>query len=169
MHANRVLLLSAAVGSLVVGWACGGKEDRSHASAARAVTPPPAAAPVRTTSAPKSSTKRAPAPTKPTKKPTTKTSNKSSGSALTLKVPEAHLPPAGQCRIWKEGATPFQQPQSRSCDGIVAMAPAGSMILERPSKDSKVIRVRYVDASKAGHVVLVRVFDAATGKYLREG
>ena len=166
MFANRVLLLSAAV----LVWGCGGKKDRAEAAASRAATP----APVRTSSAPTSTTKRA-APTstaaKPgatTTKPVAKSSNKSAGSSMALKVPEAHLPPAGQCRIWKDGTTIFNQPQARSCDGIVKIAPAASMVLERPSKDTKIVRVRYIDSSRSGHVVRVRVFEAATGKYLRD-
>ena len=81
-----------------------------------------------------------------------------------LKVPASSLPPVGKCRIWKTGAS--AQAQSRSCDGIVATAPAGSMILDRASKtETKVVRVRYVDAKKAGQVVKVRVF-TTSGKYL---
>jgi hypothetical protein len=85
---------------------------------------------------------------------------------LVLQVPQAHLPPPGQCRVWKAGASAYQQPQARSCDGITPTAPAGSMILYRSSKEPKIVRVRYVDPHKAGLVVRVRLFDAASGKYL---
>jgi len=41
------------------------------------------------------------------------------------------------------------------------------MILDRASKtETKVVRVRYVDAKKAGQVVKVRVFTVPSGKYL---
>ena len=164
MVANRMLLVSVVVGGLLVG--CG-KEKRAEEAQ------PPAASPAPPAAIRKPAAKRAGRPaSKPAAKPSTKTaakpSTKPASSALVLGVPEAHLPPAGQCRIWKAGATPFQQPQSRSCDGIVPTAPAGSMVLERPGKDSKVIRVRYIDAYKAGHVAGVRVFDATSGKYLRD-
>jgi hypothetical protein len=182
MFANRMLLLSAALGSVLM--ACG-HDDRADAAGtpvARSATSAsltPTAPPVRAT-APKRVAKRAPASgagRKPTARPAARPAAKpvgkptvKSGSemALVLKVPEAHLPPAGQCRIWKEGATPFQQPQARSCEGITPTAPAGSMILYRPSKETKIVRVRYVDAHRAGVVVRVRVFDAVTGKYLRD-
>jgi hypothetical protein len=172
MLANRVLLFSAALGSLLGG--CG-HSDRAEAARKPAATSVPTVA-ARREAAPKRAAKRAPASSgarrtaaKPAAKPAAKGAGKASSSAVVvLKVPEAHLPPAGQCRIWKEGASPFQQPQARSCDGIVATAPAGSMILYRPSKDRKIVRVRYVDAHRAGVVVRVRVFDAATGKYLRD-
>ena len=92
-----------------------------------------------------------------------------SGGGLMLGVPEAHLPPAGQCRIWKAGVSAYKQPQATSCDGITKHAAAGSMVLERRTKDPKVIRVRYIDPKKEGHVVKTRIFDVATRKYLKDG
>jgi hypothetical protein len=175
MFANRVLLLSAAVGLLV---GCG-HDDRANAApkapanssaaaAAPAVAPKRVAKPAAKHAAKSAVKPAAKAAAKPATKSTVKPATKSASSALTLKVPEAHLPPAGQCRIWKEGVSVFKQPQATGCDGIVATAPAGSMILERSSKDTKLVRVRYVDANRAGHVVRVRVFDAVTGKYVRD-
>jgi hypothetical protein len=169
MFANRVLLFSAALSSLLAG--CSHK-DRAEAARRTAATSAPTVAPTAAAgrdAAPKHAAKRAPpsnAARHTAAKPVAKPASKSSG--LVLKVPEAHLPPEGQCRIWKEDTSPFQQPQARSCDGIVATAPAGSIILYRPSKDKKIVRVRYIDAHRAGVVVRVRVFDAATGKYLRD-
>jgi len=165
MFANRVLLFSAALSSLLAG-CC--HKDRADAARRTAATSAPTVAPTAAAgrdAAPKHAAKRAP-PSNAARHTAAKPASKSSG--LVLKVPEAHLPPEGQCRIWKEGSSPFQQPQARSCDGIVATAPAGSMILYRPSKDKKIVRVRYIDAHRAGVVVRVRVFDAATGKYLRD-
>jgi hypothetical protein len=175
MFATRVWLLSAAMGSLLVGCS---HDDRANAA-------PKATASAAPIAVSKPAAKRAPASggavktaakpaTKPAAKPVAKAPTKPAakaapaGAVLVLKVPEAHLPPAGQCRIWKEDATAFQQPQARSCSGITPTAPAGSMILERPSKDTKIVRVRYIDAHRAGVVVRVRVFDASTGKYLRD-
>jgi hypothetical protein len=171
MFANRMLLLSAALGSLLVGCS---NDDRAHAAPIVVANPAPTAAPVRDV-APKRAAKRAPASSgarhaaaKPAAKLAGKPAAKLATSDLVLKVPEAHLPPAGQCRIWKGGASAFEQPQARSCEGIVPTAPAGSMILYRPWKETKIVRVRYVDARRAGLVVRVRVFDAFSGKYLRD-
>ena len=163
MFANRVVLLSAALGSLVVG--CG-HDDRANAAPRAAASPASAAHPARHVE-PKTAAKKAPT-SSVVRHAAAKPTAKSATGALVLKVPEAHLPPAGQCRVWKEGTSVFQQPQARSCDGIVATAPAGSMILDRPSKDTKIVRVRYIDAHRGGHVVRVRVFEAASGKYLRD-
>jgi hypothetical protein len=164
MFANRLLVLGALCG-LVVG--CG-HDDRANAVVKAPASPPPAAAPV---AAPKHAAKQAPRQTTVrhvAAKPAAKPAVKSTSNALALNVPEAHLPPAGQCRIWKQGTSVFKQPQAESCDGITRAAPAGSMILERSAKDTKLVRVRYVDASRAGHVVRVRVFEAASGKYVRD-
>jgi len=109
-----------------------------------------------------------PAKSMTTTRTTIKTTTTKASTGLVLRVPEAHLPPPGQCRIWNDGKTPFQQPQPQSCDGITRAAPANSMIIDRPEKDTKIVRVRYIGAH-AGQVVRVRLFDAASGKYLRDG
>jgi hypothetical protein len=88
-------------------------------------------------------------------------------TAVTLGVPPGHLPPPGRCRLWLPDTPPGRQPAARSCDGIGIRAPIGSMIVHRPTADKKVVRVRYVDAHRAGVVIAVRVFDAVTGAYLR--
>jgi hypothetical protein len=167
MLANRMLLLSGALASLLVG--CG-KDDRANAA--------PSAAPV-SAAAPKPAAKRATTSgtvvktaakptTKPAAKATTKPATKPSTAVLALKIPQSQLPPPGQCRIWKEGTTASQQPHARSCAGITPTAPAGSMVLYRTAKEPKIVRVGYIDAKHAGMVVRVRVFDAGTGKYLRD-
>jgi outer membrane murein-binding lipoprotein Lpp len=168
MLANRILLFSAALGSLLAGCS---HTDRADAARKPAATSVPTVA-ARRDAAPKRAAKRAP-PSSAARRTAAKRAAKpgakpAATGGLVLKVPEAHLPPAGQCRIWREDTSPFQQPQARSCDHILATAPAGSMILYRPSNDRKIVRVRYVDAHRAGVVVRVRVFEAATGKYLRD-
>lgn len=89
-------------------------------------------------------------------------------TAVTLGVPPGHLPPPGQCRAWMPGTPPGRQARPRSCDGILATAPAGSMILYRPGRDRKIVRVRYVDDRRPGVVVRIRIFEAESGKFVRE-
>lgn len=90
-------------------------------------------------------------------------------TAVTLGVPPGHLPPPGECRVWVPGVPPGQQRHpARSCSGILATAPAGSFVIYRPTRDRKVVRVRYLDSHRAGVVIAVRVFDAASGKFLRD-
>ncbi len=86
----------------------------------------------------------------------------------TLGVPPGHLPPIGQCRIWIPGRPAGRQARARSCDGIVAAAPAGAWILYRPGENRRIVRVRYVDQTRAGIVIRIRLFEAATGELLSE-
>ncbi len=88
-------------------------------------------------------------------------------TAASLGVSPGHLPPAGQCRIWLKDMPPGQQARSRSCEGIVAEAPAGSMVLEG-MEDKKHVRVHYIDARRAGTVARVVVFEASSGKFVRQ-
>ena len=95
-------------------------------------------------------------------------SERGPSTAATLGVPPGHLPPPGQCRIWIPGRPPGRQARARSCEGIAAAAPAGAWILYRPGTDRRVIHVRYVDERRSGIVIRIRVFDAASGAFLRE-
>ena len=85
-----------------------------------------------------------------------------------LDVPPGQFPPLGQCRIWIPGRPPGRQERARSCDEIESGAPAGAWILQRPSGNRRIVRVRYVHATRAGVVVRIRLFDAATRRFLRE-
>jgi hypothetical protein len=86
-------------------------------------------------------------------------------TAVTLGIPPGHLPRPGRCRLWLPGTPPGHQPAARPCNGIDVRAPVGSMIVYRP--DETIVQVRYVDAQHPGVVIAVRVFDAATGVFLR--
>ena len=83
-----------------------------------------------------------------------------------LGIPPGHLPPPGKCRVWIRGRPPGHQPPPADCDRILAAAPAGALILHRPERG--LVRVRYLDERKPGVVIRVRVFEAETGKFLRE-
>ena len=89
---------------------------------------------------------------------------------VTLDIPPGHLPELGECRVWVPGLPPGQQakPKSRSCDGILSVAPAASWVLYRPANDRNVLHVRMIDERRAGVVVRVRVFDLDSKRLLRE-
>ena len=91
-------------------------------------------------------------------------SHAAGGNALNLGVPPGHLPPPGLCRVWVSGTPPGRQARARSCDGIEATAPAGSMILYRPTDDRDHVEARYVDGERPGVVVWVDLFEAKTGR-----
>jgi hypothetical protein len=88
--------------------------------------------------------------------------------AASLNVPPGHLPPVGECRVWVPGAPPGRQARARSCAGIAATAPAGSWILYRPTSERRLVHVRYVDDRRPGTVIRIRVFEAESGKYVRD-
>ena len=90
--------------------------------------------------------------------------------AVTLGIPPGHMPRAGQCRVWIRGRPPGRQPRpkSRPCAGIAAAAPAGSWILYRPATSARLVHVRVVDEHRPGKVVRLRVFEIASGKFVRE-
>jgi len=90
-------------------------------------------------------------------------------TAATLGIPPGHLPPPGQCRIWVPGKPPGHQAKARSCSNIEPSAPAGSWIVDRPSRDKKVVHVRVVDERRPGVVVRLRVYELRDGKLVREG
>jgi len=89
--------------------------------------------------------------------------------AAVLDVPPGHLPRPGECRIWIPGNPPGRQPRpkSRPCEGIAALAPAGSWILYRPT-DARWVHVRVVDERRAGVIIRVRVYETESGRFVRE-
>ena len=89
-------------------------------------------------------------------------------AAATLGIPPGHLPAPGQCRVWLPGTPPGHQPKARSCTLIERTAPAGSLIVYRPTEDRKVVHVRVVDERRPGVVVHLRVYDIERGILIRE-
>ena len=91
-------------------------------------------------------------------------------SNVTLGIPPGHLPELGECRVWIPRLQPGLQPKpkSRSCDGIASVAPAGSWILYRPSRDRNVVHVRLVDEHRGGVVIRVQIFDIDSQRLVRE-
>jgi hypothetical protein len=84
-----------------------------------------------------------------------------------LKVPPGHFPKPGECRLWFPSRPPGQQPRAGSCVGLARIAPAGSMILYRPTSDKKVIYARVIDPRRDGVIIVTRVY-TDRGTYLRE-
>ncbi len=100
--------------------------------------------------------------------PAPETHDVQTSTAATLGIPPGHLPPPGRCRVWIPGRPAGHQPSPRTCEGAVRNAPPGSMVLYRPTQDRKYVRVQYVDRERAGVVVRIRLFDAASGALVRE-
>ncbi len=86
----------------------------------------------------------------------------------TLGIAPGHLPGPGYCRVWVEDLPPGRQARARPCEGSLPTAPPGSWILDRPASRQQEIRVRYLHTTKHGIVIAVFVFEARTGRYLRD-
>ena len=91
-------------------------------------------------------------------------------TAVMFGVPPGHLPDPGECRLWYPGTVPGRQPRPRSrpCEGLAAIAPAGTWIIYRPTYDRRLVYVRVVDERRPGLVVRVRIFDLETDRLVRE-
>jgi len=83
-----------------------------------------------------------------------------------LGIPEGHLPPPGECRVWYPGRPPGQQPAPSSCAEAEANAPPGTWILYRPPEDSRVVHARVLDPARRGVIIRIDLFDAERGTYL---
>ena len=89
-------------------------------------------------------------------------------TAATLGIPPGHLPPPGECRVWIPGQPPGQQRPPGDCLTLQRRVPPGAWLIYRPGRDRKVVEVSvYGDRRDAG-VWLIRIFDFATGRLLRE-
>jgi hypothetical protein len=85
-----------------------------------------------------------------------------------LHIPKGHLPPAGACRIWFPGRPPGQQPPPGDCSELAVRVPPGAWLLSRPARDRKHVHVRVYDQERPGIVIVIRVFEAATGRFVRD-
>ncbi|MGD8869899.1 MAG: hypothetical protein PVI01_19935 [Gemmatimonadales bacterium] len=89
-------------------------------------------------------------------------------TAATLGIPPGHLPPPGHCRIWVPGEPPGHQSPPGSCSALAGRVPPGAWLVYRPSKDKKHVKVSVYDGVEPGFVVLIRFFEANTGRLVRE-
>ena len=58
-----------------------------------------------------------------------------------LKIPEGHLPPPGECRVWRPGVPPGQQPSPGPCDAVRAELTPGDWLLRRTWDQPARVRV----------------------------
>ena len=87
---------------------------------------------------------------------------------VALHIPPGHLPPPGYCRIWYPGRSPGHQPRSGDCESLIHRVPLGAWLISRPTKDKDNVHVYVYDQTKPSVVVIIRVFDIATGRFVYE-
>lgn len=85
-----------------------------------------------------------------------------------LHIPPGHLPPPGSCRIWYPGRPPGHQPSPGDCAILTRRVPLGAWLISRPSGEREYVHVSVYDQSRLGVVIVIRVFDYATGRFIRE-
>lgn len=84
-----------------------------------------------------------------------------------LRIPEGHLPPPGECRVWYPGKPPGQQPPPGKCDRVSHRIPAGAWLMRRPMEDHKHVNVHVYDERSPGIVATIGVFAANSGIFVR--
>lgn len=87
---------------------------------------------------------------------------------VALHIPPGHLPPPGMCRIWYPDRPPGHQPPPGDCAYLAGRVPLGAWLIERPSKDKKHVHVSVYDQTRPGVVIVIRVFNVATGSFVSE-
>lgn len=85
-----------------------------------------------------------------------------------LGIPPGHLPPPGYCRIWIPGMPPGHQSPPGRCSELEHRVPVGAWLLYRDIADPDHIEVFVYHEKKPSVVVVVRRFEAASGRFLSE-
>lgn len=85
-----------------------------------------------------------------------------------LHIPKGHLPPPGSCRIWYPNLPPGQQPPPGNCAELASRVPAGAWLLTRPLEEREHVHVSVYDQSRPGVVIIIRVFDGESGRFIRD-
>lgn len=86
-----------------------------------------------------------------------------------LGIPEGHLPPPGECRVWFPGKPAGHQPPPGKCDRLQHNVPPGAWLIRRPHDEHRHVDVSAYDVQRPGIVIGVGIFDAATGIFIRGG
>jgi hypothetical protein len=84
------------------------------------------------------------------------------------RIPDGHLPPPGECRIWYPDRPAGQQPPPFKCgQGRPRVEPGGWLMTPGPQPEH--VDVAVYDPRRPGVVIGVAIFDARTGSMIRIG
>jgi hypothetical protein len=102
--------------------------------------------------------------------PTTPTTAARAASVLpkSVQISQNDLPPVGRCRVWFPGRDAKDQPAPGACDDLANKVPAGAWLISRAAEGPQNFRVIIYDTSEPGLQASVGVFDATTGRLVRE-
>lgn len=79
-----------------------------------------------------------------------------------VRVPDGHLPPPGECRIWHPERPAGQQPPPGRCSKLASQVPAGAWLIQRPGADQRYAVSAY-DTKQPGLIFDRAVFDYRGG------
>ena len=80
------------------------------------------------------------------------------------RIPNGHLPPPGECRLWYPDRPAGHQPPPYKCG---SRAPAGAWVLQRPVDAPQHVEAVVYDERRPGVVVDVGIFDSRTGSFIK--
>lgn len=79
-----------------------------------------------------------------------------------VRVPDGHLPPPGECRIWHPDRPAGQQPPSGRCSRLESQVPVGAWLIQRPDANQRYAVSAY-DARQPGVILDRALFDYRGG------
>ena len=80
------------------------------------------------------------------------------------RIPNGHLPPPGECRLWYPDRPAGHQPPPYKCG---SRAPAGAWVLQRPVDAPQHVEAVVYDERRPGVVVDIGIFDSRTGSFIK--
>jgi len=82
------------------------------------------------------------------------------------RIPNGHLPPPGECRIWYPDRPAGHQPPPFKCGQARGPVEPGGWLIS-PGTQPQEVEVAVYDARRPGIVIDVGIFDASTGSMIR--